>query len=177
VSPSSSRTLGILDVMILIAATGVGLALVHETDVLPRSSAPRKLQLPIAVLESSVPFLVTGTPAALAVSLRGPRPRWRTLARRPGLLACAVATLLSVASLLPLVRLAGSIDFASLPVHPQSRALYLGYPGCGVAGGWLVMALGGFWRAEPTLIDRLGRALGVGWILVHVGAEVLVLLL
>jgi hypothetical protein len=174
-SAFSSRRLGILDVMILIAATAAGFALVHETGVFPRLSAPRKLRIPIAALESTVPLLVAWTPACLAINLRGPRPRWRSLARRPGLLACAVATFLLVASLLPLVHVAGSMDFASLPVAPRSRALYLGYPGCGVAGSWLVMAIGGSWRAEPTSIDRLGRALGVGWVLVHVGSEALLI--
>ena len=36
--------------------------------------------------------------------------------------------------------------------------------GSAVAVSWLILWLGGGWRAEPSWIDRLGRLLGVFWI-------------
>jgi len=36
--------------------------------------------------------------------------------------------------------------------------------GCAVAAVWAVQVIGGRFRAEPSWIDRLGRALGVFWI-------------
>lgn len=40
------------------------------------------------------------------------------------------------------------------------------YAGHGIAGAWLIMALGGWWRPERTWIERIGRALGTAWIAV-----------
>jgi hypothetical protein len=37
-----------------------------------------------------------------------------------------------------------------------------------VAAGWLTLALLGRWRPEKSWIDRLGRVLGVGWIIANV---------
>jgi hypothetical protein len=33
-----------------------------------------------------------------------------------------------------------------------------------ILGGWLVLALSGSWRPEPTWIDRAGRGLAFAWI-------------
>ena len=35
-----------------------------------------------------------------------------------------------------------------------------------VIGGWMVLALGGRWRSEPSWIDRTGRVTGIVWIAV-----------
>jgi hypothetical protein len=59
----------------------------------------------------------------------------------------------------PLAHLAQSI---STGFRDSSRA------GHGVAGAWLVMALGGLSRPERSFIDRLVPALGAGWIAVMV---------
>jgi hypothetical protein len=50
-------------------------------------------------------------------------------------------------------------------------------PACGrtVAAVWLVIALAGRWKAERSWIDRLGRVLGVVWIVVSMLAAVPVL--
>ena len=40
--------------------------------------------------------------------------------------------------------------------------------GGAVASVWIVMWLGGTWRAERSWIDRAGRALGVYWIMTSV---------
>jgi hypothetical protein len=37
-----------------------------------------------------------------------------------------------------------------------------------IAGAWLIMVLGGWWRPEKSVIDRLGRAVGAGWIVLMV---------
>jgi hypothetical protein len=62
-----------------------------------------------------------------------------------------------------------------LPPSPRSplRELWLSlswglhesaYSAHGIAGAWLIMALGGWWKPQRTWIDRLGRALGTAWI-------------
>jgi hypothetical protein len=48
----------------------------------------------------------------------------------------------------------------------------------GVAGAWLALALAGWWRPEPSWVDRLGRALGLGWLfanlIIHSGPFIVV---
>jgi len=39
-----------------------------------------------------------------------------------------------------------------------------GYAAAGVAGAWLILMLAGWWRPEPSWIDRLGRVLGLFWV-------------
>jgi hypothetical protein len=67
------------------------------------------------------------------------------------------------------------------PPSPPLRVLWLSsyagfissaHAGHGVAGAWLNMALGGWWRPERSGIDRLGRALGAAWIAVMVAGFV-----
>jgi hypothetical protein len=54
----------------------------------------------------------------------------------------------------------GDADSAAWMVG-QTTPLYLGLA---VLASWLTLRAGGWWRAEPSWIDRLGRALGVLWI-------------
>jgi hypothetical protein len=62
-------------------------------------------------------------------------------------------------------------------VHERAYVGYPGFPfggrvltvlgdriGFAVAGVWLALLLVGRWKAEPSWIDRLGRALGCLWI-------------
>jgi hypothetical protein len=37
--------------------------------------------------------------------------------------------------------------------------------GFGVVVAWITLVLVGRWRPEPTWLDRLGRAVGIVWIL------------
>ncbi len=60
------------------------------------------------------------------------------------------------------------------PLQQLGRLLYydgLGspWPGPAICGAWLTMALGGWWRPERSAIDRLGRAIGVVWIVLSLG--------
>jgi hypothetical protein len=50
------------------------------------------------------------------------------------------------------------------------RAIHLhiiqrGYVAAAVAGGWFVLLLAGWWRPQPSWIDRLGRVAGFLWII------------
>jgi hypothetical protein len=38
--------------------------------------------------------------------------------------------------------------------------------GGAIASVWIVMWLSGTWRADPSWIDRAGRALGIYWIMI-----------
>ena len=43
------------------------------------------------------------------------------------------------------------------------------YAACAVCGAWLTLFLAGSWRPERSGVDRLGRAVGVGWIVISLG--------
>ena len=52
------------------------------------------------------------------------------------------------------------------PGTAGSRSVYTTHSaGVAVGAVWLVLALGGAWKAEPTSIDRWGRTLGAYWLL------------
>jgi len=46
------------------------------------------------------------------------------------------------------------------------------FVGPGVMGAWLALILIGRWRSERGAIDRLGRLVGIGWIVEFFMAEV-----
>jgi hypothetical protein len=119
------------------------------------------------------------------------RPPWRLLARQPGFAACGIATLILSVQLSGIVlrwSLAWSWTTLSLWLRPSAwpfgdsaldtsallalwQSIHGGFlesssAAHGIAGGWLIMALGGWWRPERSAIDRLGKVLGIAWIAV-----------
>jgi hypothetical protein len=193
-TPTAPRTLTLIDVMILIAATAIGLAglrasvgdfaelsqQLHES--LSAFSNPPNgwsswswgicsfYGLAATVL---VPFCWSWTLALLAIHLRRPRPRRRRLASRPGAMACFAAGLTLVPALigpLCLCLVSGSFSWADFQSTEWQKGLgvfYIFLPamtGFTVAGAWTCLILGRRWRAEPSWIDRAGRVLGVYWI-------------
>lgn len=49
--------------------------------------------------------------------------------------------------------------------------------GLGVAALWAVLALGGVWRATPEGPDRLGRAVGIAWLVYVASGDLLIYLM
>jgi len=49
-------------------------------------------------------------------------------------------------------------------MHVHVHMIQRGYVAAAVAGAWFVLALAGWWRPEPSWIDRFGRILGFLWI-------------
>ena len=45
-------------------------------------------------------------------------------------------------------------------------------PGLTVLGAWMALIVGGRWRSDPSWVDRLGRFLGVFWVLMAVATVV-----
>jgi hypothetical protein len=96
------------------------------------------------------PFLLLGSLGLTLLRLIPPRPRWRSLVRRPGF----------------------CVGIAPLVVFPLTVWLEIhdGYPvpsvvaPASVGFAWLGLWLIRCWQAEPTWIDRAGRVLGVTWI-------------
>lgn len=90
------------------------------------------------------------TPLFLIIRLRGPRLELRRLIWQPGMMACSIACLAWL-----VVFIAGSYEPGGVLCISGS-----------VASAWLASWWSGRLRPEPGWIDRLGRVLGVCWILI-----------
>jgi len=84
------RPFTILDAMILIAASAVGLALARAII----HDAPRLWPSPTWVVQPVTYFLLTWTTAFIPLRLRSPRPPLGRLMLQPGMAACCAATIL-----------------------------------------------------------------------------------
>jgi hypothetical protein len=166
-----NRRFGLLDVIILGAATAIGLALVrawwHDGDflVIPPISKWGFFEVRVLILGPVALLLSVWSFALIMLRLRRPRPRWIRLMRQPGMAAsCAVAVILAFEALRSLVILwkNGPAGWPDVPGYWRATQPLIPY---GVAGTWFTLALAGRWRAEPSWVDRLGRSLGVFWII------------
>lgn len=175
-SSRSPRKFTILDGMILVAALACGFALRRVEAGAgqfvgafgPDNWLGRNAQEPIHAV---VPFLTAMTPAVVLMRLRRPRPRLRIVARQPGMAACCAAIIPLAMTLIELVRenwrLASS---ARDPFDWLASAFLLteggAMTGLWVLAAWAALAMGGRRRPERGWIDRLGRLVGLGWLLV-----------
>ncbi len=169
--PRKPRKATILDAMILVAAAACGLALSRAMD------GPNEGSLNwfgrtadgLVRISAVLPFLMTFTPAVLLMRLRRPRPRWRKLARQPGVAACSAA-------MVPMVVAWLQIAYAECQPRYESFFMQGGGGGrlfrdCGFHAGlwvlaaWLALTLSGRRRSERSGIDRLGRVVGAGWLM------------
>lgn len=200
-----ARRFTFIDAIILMAATAVGLGLAKEysKDLLfflqHNRSGPWKSWPGILVstmlrgMVATLPFGMAWTLGGLTLRLRQPRPAWRRLARQPGLVACLVAPLPVMLSIVGHT-VSYFLEFYTNFITPARLSsppfITHGLPGftdglpmfwsglfsgsifivpqigLAVAVAWMVLAMSGRCRPESSWIDRLGRALGVYWILV-----------
>jgi hypothetical protein len=180
-APAHRGGLRVIDVMALIAVAAIGLGWLRSVGLAWVGSrpalAPGVPGLALRLVDATLPFLASGSLALLVLSLRRPRPPLWRLARRPGWLACAVASAVvpgatagALVSALPVVLTRGPAA-AGLTSSRFFDPLFdlltdWGYLiGLAVAVAWVVLGYLGKWRSEPGWDDRLGRALGWGWVL------------
>lgn len=182
-SRSACRKFSLLDAMILVAATGVGLALtrglgngwpvvlgrIREVGESGFAFTQLGLGRLLELLYVLIPCATLWTLALLVLRLRHPRPTLRHLVRQPGTVACCVTTLVvaidaacvAIAFLLTWVEWGGPSPMFGLWRITYFIPIHVGYS---VAGSWLMLALTRRWRPEAGWIDRAGRILGIGWI-------------
>jgi hypothetical protein len=176
--PAISRKLTLLDVMVLIAATGIAFVPIRlflwENWHFPEElSAPEIWRMGLEVSVSLIPLAFSLNMALWLLGMIKLRPNRRRFYRKPGMAACTVALVYAVLSS------SGYAVFLHFS-HASDRAIFddtnsrmlwirigmqpMFLVGGAVASVWIVMWLGGTWRAEPSWIDRAGRALGIYWI-------------
>ncbi len=176
------RRFRLVDAMVLIAVAALTLAMTRSYlrcfSVLSSLVTTEPINVRVMGvrewLNACVPLLVVISAALWPLRFTRPMDRFRRTARRPGL---AVSYATWVALVLALVRSAS--DLRTLLTHTHFPTVGFLSPGdifvlrvvgmkdfigSGVAVTWLLLWLGGGWRAEPTWIDRLGRLLGVFWV-------------
>lgn len=188
--PTPSRGPGIADLLWLVAATAAAMGFYpvflgwHG----PQFNTPGKVILdmkqrgpvwfPIHVtfwVQLASIFLLAWTLALVPIRLRRPRPPFHRLLRQPGAVAvlatvAAVVASLACWGLLALPTLFGSRIFVDsmvsqfYPIPFRAFNFLLTAVGHSVLAAWSVLALSRRWRPERSWIDRSGRALGVGWI-------------
>jgi hypothetical protein len=163
--------------MILVAAAAAGFAIVRATVrnpfsfsmIMPYPNAQAVDMTPWMVrrfvddaLSITLPFLATFTWAFAAIRLRPPRPPLRRIARQPGAVACAAATL-AMAWIALLIGTTKNLYFYGFLV--QHLFLYFSpLAGFAVLGSWATLSLGRACRPESSWIDVSGRVLGATWI-------------
>jgi len=180
------RKFGLLDAIVLVLATAAAMAATRHWwpdyfEVFrPGGEAYKENVVNLMyrvryLLYSIAYFFASWTLAYLFLRLRRPRPTVRLLTRQPGMVACSTAAIILSLRLVNLaiifivyvvwVRAEPALgwlswwfqDAGELPLIPSEM-------GCGVAAAWIIQAVGGRWRPEPSWIDRMGRVLGMFWI-------------
>jgi hypothetical protein len=172
VEAKTPKRFSLIDAMVLVAATGIGLAR-------GRSVAGSGLTLQI-IVEYVVSMATMWTLAILALNLTRYATTRRELACRPGFSALVAVVVVRAIEIIQLVIDESRIDERFLfrgvttwidriwALLNVDMALYQ----CSIAGAvaavWLTTAMAGCWRPEKTWIDRVGRCLGVFWLLAAV---------
>lgn len=175
---STKRHFTLADAMILVAGSAMGASwskiLVDrwaQTRVMfgeERFAPPWYSEWALAV----VVLFAALSMALFACRLIPPRPRWRRIARQPGMTASLAVLVLStgqaintalVSHRLPYVYVMGK-TFAPFQYFASSLIELRRSVGIAVAVTWIILVLGRWWRPEPSWIDRAGRLLGLYWI-------------
>lgn len=182
---AEQRRFTLLDGMIVVAAMAVGLDLIRYFDLGfdwefhsqiwmdPRFFFHSWMidQLVFQIFQIAIISAMIATLATLAFRLRRPRPARRRLARQPGMVAVRTVVIAWAASVPWLVLgFAGSPVSIALEGPVRSLSLVVVFAGFGVATRWGLLLLSRRWRAEPGWIDRLGRLVGIAWMVLSLGA-------
>jgi hypothetical protein len=135
-------------------------------------------------IESALPVLAGATLALVAYRLWPPRPPLDRLMGEPGFLACGVASIMLVGAaagslVLGLVwRVASGTTAPSLArALLDSLADWSYLVGLAVLVAWIVLGVVRGWKAEKTVADRTGRAIGWAWVLLAPAGMVLRLMI
>ena len=156
------RRFTLFDLTVLAAATAarfavfraLGIDVAMRSRVAGESWASRTADQAIL---SFVPFLIAWTLAFPLIRLRQPRPSLRRLARQPGMAGCTAASVAIVYELIwtPFIGLRNGVWWANswgFVPPPSAFVRFFGdLVSLWVAAAWMVLALGGRWRARARM--------------------------
>jgi hypothetical protein len=177
-SPSGHpRKFSLLDAMILVASAAIWLTLTRHfaTRTNLRSIWYLGNYGWIRILHNQIALLFMILSLTLiAFRIRPPRPSRRRLWSQPGFVAC-VAAVLGVLLFALEIEVGRHAQLGNWPGWDRfgMRVLWAQWPYAGpaVAGAWLALAWSRRWRPEPSMVDRLGRLVGVCWLIEFFIAE------
>lgn len=161
------RRLSLLDTMVMIAATSLGILPARWTLDQHRTTKFSNVGQRVVYSANDFlpPILVAWSLAGLVHGLAGHRLSRRAIARRPGFMACLTAVLFTVYAVTV------SFMFRVLQDPDQIGQHYLNllftlssYVGPSIAGAWLVHALLGSRFFRATGVELMGCLVGLGWI-------------
>jgi hypothetical protein len=187
--PIVRRKFTLVDAMVLIAGTGVALFWIRY-DMLRYDfrflvsweflTRPLALVLAVGSLVAIfVPFILPLSVALVALRLRSPRPKILRVFRQPGTAACIAIVCVTILTLITNC-VAPSCFVASIAGRRAELASFVWSSienseaeapmlwGTAVVVAWVTLWLSRGWRAEPSWIDRAGRALGVACLIASV---------
>jgi hypothetical protein len=168
-APAPLRKFTILDGMILVAVTAFGLAwnVASEKNSFTYNYVFNQGFPILRALNSAMwifqAHLILWSLAIGAIGLFGPRRLLRDKVKQPGLAACwaaSLAILFKAAWYLPfrLQQDRGNVLTGGLMIQTFEEGMFA------VVGAWMVLAVSGLWEPRRDWIDRVGRVLGVLWI-------------
>lgn len=182
---SDPRRFRLPDALVLIAGTALGLAairlasestqypnLTDDLTALPIRWSPYRISTYLACwLFLASPALLVGSLTLAVLTLYRPRPPLRRLLRQPGFLAC-LTTLVVAAAAAAREALGWWMDPTfDRDLNPLTfgllHAASVGPVGVAILASWIALALSGRWRPVPSWLDRVGRLLGLVWIVFY----------
>jgi len=186
-APPATRRFTLRHGMFLILAIAVGLAMNRSgwPKFLSRQSSSGLysfwlIQLEMNGFRLALPFLWSLSAVVVLSTLLVPKPEQFHLFRSAGVIGCVISlgmtTLIAVTQYIFM-----ACKFYAYGRYPGIHAdFWVQYwedmrdgsaadidivPGAMIAGGWIVLAFIGQWRTERNWIDRLGRRIGLVWLL------------
>ena len=179
----NSRRLTLLDLMIAVAGFAISLWIMpHGLIPAARTAFPiitgpftfsvRAQWLSSLIVQFAYPVAVIWSLAVLVLAITPPCPPARRLVRQPGFVACCAVVMTALITGPLSFAISQQIFTAGLPASIRFQ-IYLrealtfrrGEGGFAVASAWLVLWANGRWRPQPSWADRLGRLLGLFWVL------------
>jgi hypothetical protein len=170
-SAPTRRKLTLFDLLTLIAATAVGLALLRvsidgmEDRVMAKSPGTLIQSRITACRTYASCFLAPWSVAILVLKLRTPRASSQRMEREPGFIACVAANSgVALYVILCLIQFAmGKLLFTPFAISRITWSL-VNYAALMVTGAWLSLVLDSRWRSETDWVGVAGRIVGISWI-------------
>ena len=186
-APPASRRFTLRDGMFLLLAIAVGLAMNRSgwPKILLRLSDSGLYSFWLTQLEMNgfrlaLPFLWTLSAVVVLSTLLTPKPQQLNLWRSAGVIGCVLSFGMTtlIAAIQYIFMACKFYQYGRYPgIHADFWAQYWEdmrdgsaadidiVAGAMIAGGWLVLAFIGQWRTEKNWLDRLGRSIGLVWLL------------
>jgi hypothetical protein len=178
------RSFTLLDAMVLVAATAIGLAAARglHKPIWSMTSMSVESGLYSAISLAVARWIVIALPMAWAwtitlslLGLRGFQTGRRAPLILPGSAACGAATIAMAIEMINLLAVLSAIVIWGGMSRPRMGWLIaeliveidmpgVATPGLAVTIAWVALAVSRRWQPEPSWIDRAGRLMGWGWI-------------